>query len=620
VITSFEVGAVFKIINEASPALARILKQVRDLNLAIDKAKEGLASIGKMPSMVAAIGETDKLAAAWGDVAANAGAARLAMNNAANQTRRAIGNAGAVGGGSAAAGGAGRGGGGGGRRHRSGWLGGGNAHIRGPGIALAGGGHLSLGGPGMAAVAAFGWGIDQAAKTQDYVWRLEDTAGMPHDEATHAIFRKLLENFQIKAGYGIDEAGKAALSDIRGFQATPDGGASTLGEILSAASVEARRKGTSLEESVEAGVGLAHQFRAYTPDAIKMLMRTFAALSTADPRSLTSMKRAAGYSVPALAQLGYDESSVLIAGTALAGAGIDSTKSGTWVREAAVRALPGVVIGHKALNKKHDEGLRRFGLVENGKPTWFTDGHPDLMKLFTTTSDAMQGMSPQDRAGYGRAAFGAQGFGAVAVLGDPAVNARMHAIDATTKSQAYLDRYNSFGKDYSEGSTVQGFREAMATFNVTLGEIARGTLPQVNRELGDFKSIMDGIRSIIPHAADPSTGDKGSTDLMGHAVTGVFDMAKRYMDGLHADKAQRDAERSKGNLDALKGSPGGSGGVFPGGTSRVAPQTIELNLNIDGRRIADALGRVGDATFSGQAPAFDGLKSFSNGDSQHSDK
>jgi len=61
-ITSFEVGAVFKIINEASPALKTMLKQVRDLTAAVEKAKVGLASLNKelLPSsgLTAAVAET----------------------------------------------------------------------------------------------------------------------------------------------------------------------------------------------------------------------------------------------------------------------------------------------------------------------------------------------------------------------------------------------------------------------------------------------------------------------------------------------------------------------------------------------------------------------------------
>jgi len=39
-ITSFSVGARFQILDEASPALRVILRQVRDLNVALDKARE----------------------------------------------------------------------------------------------------------------------------------------------------------------------------------------------------------------------------------------------------------------------------------------------------------------------------------------------------------------------------------------------------------------------------------------------------------------------------------------------------------------------------------------------------------------------------------------------------
>ena len=79
-ITSFEVGAVFKIINEASPQLTRMLRQVRELTAAVDKARASLAEItkgvGSGSGLAVAIGETKKLADTWGDVAAQAGAAQ----------------------------------------------------------------------------------------------------------------------------------------------------------------------------------------------------------------------------------------------------------------------------------------------------------------------------------------------------------------------------------------------------------------------------------------------------------------------------------------------------------------------------------------------------------------
>lgn len=49
-ITSFEVGAVFKIINQASPALTKILAQIRELNLAIDNP---MLRVEQIPSVKA---------------------------------------------------------------------------------------------------------------------------------------------------------------------------------------------------------------------------------------------------------------------------------------------------------------------------------------------------------------------------------------------------------------------------------------------------------------------------------------------------------------------------------------------------------------------------------------
>jgi hypothetical protein len=46
-ITSFEVGSVFRILDEASPALRKILAQVRELNKAIDGARANLAKFSE---------------------------------------------------------------------------------------------------------------------------------------------------------------------------------------------------------------------------------------------------------------------------------------------------------------------------------------------------------------------------------------------------------------------------------------------------------------------------------------------------------------------------------------------------------------------------------------------
>src|ERR1700761_1928584 len=65
----FEVGAILRIVDEASPALVAILAEIRKLNAAIEKAKLNLASVSKMPWWDAAIAETSKLASTWRNIA-----------------------------------------------------------------------------------------------------------------------------------------------------------------------------------------------------------------------------------------------------------------------------------------------------------------------------------------------------------------------------------------------------------------------------------------------------------------------------------------------------------------------------------------------------------------------
>jgi hypothetical protein len=78
---------------------------------------------------------------------------------------------------------------------------------------------------------------------------------------------------------------------------------------------------------------------------VTKLAAAFSALSVSNPMSLQAQERAFGYAVPVLqAGIGIDPIQTMAASTALARAGITSTKAGTWIREMAVRAMPGTAI------------------------------------------------------------------------------------------------------------------------------------------------------------------------------------------------------------------------------------------------------------------------------------
>jgi hypothetical protein len=412
-------------------------------------------------------------------------------------------------------------------------------------------------------------------------------------------------------------------------------------------------------------VGLAHMTKTYDPDAIKKLAPVFSFLSTANPQSLSSIERAAGYAVPILQSgLEIDPVQSLLMGTALTRAGATSTKSGTWLRELALRAMPGTSLVSKTAFEKHETALKALGLVDDrGRPTWFTDGKPDLFKL-TEIAGANAGKIPlTERAGIERQLFGAQGSGAFALLTDPAVRQQVQSLRGEMDSPEFRNRYASFMSDYAKQSPVQQFRTTLADFQNVLMDIGTTVLPSVTGALRDFKSALDSIRSILPGPSDGRSGDKwsvGTTAIEGAAagavvgsffpgvgtvggaalggVTGAA-MAAIHNFGVSAAGAGTQSSGAAENVNKLTGAitglgaaAAGAGGVFPGGTSRAPeakrmrflqgppqkdkPIQISMALDIDGRTLAQAISDQIDNLygFPTGAPAADGSSRYFAGD------
>jgi uncharacterized protein YcfJ len=662
-ISSFTVGSIFKIVDEASPALRLILAEVRKLNVALDQARANLAAMGKFAApagLTAAVGETSALAKAWKDVAANATLANRAIGSASTTAARAalpaaaaaLPAAAAAALPPAAAAAAGAGGGAGGGRHRPGWLGGGGGgggmHFRGPGVGLPGGGHMRGGGAAMAGAGLLGYGVYEAAEMEDAVWQLIYHSKGKQDDVTRAKFRKILQDSMLETGYGLKETKDAALQEIRMFQGTPGGGVDVLPEMLTAAGKEARAKGNTLGESMRSFIGLAHMTKSYDPEAIKKLARPFAYLSTANPSSLGSIERAASYAVPILQSgMDIDPMEALLLGTALTRAGATNSKSGTWLREMAVRAMPGTSLISSIAARKHNAGLKSLGLLDDkGNPTWFTDGKPDLFKMMDISREHLQAMPLTQRVGVTRQVFGAQGSNALSMLSDPKVAEQITNMRREMNSPEFKNQYGSFFPDYAAGSTVQAARTGMAEFNVTMMDIAKITLPAVNNALGGFKSALEGIRSILPGgegkggavigghailgaAAGAATGGLigafgGPVGAFGGAAIGAVaggmeGVAEQYM-------RQREHDLREGGRDRVEEM------YRPrlrlgGERSEAAPKVtlspnLSISLNIDGQMLAHAVtDAMGNNTgFVTQAPAADGSSVPSSGDHNWGDR
>jgi hypothetical protein len=650
-ITSFEVGAVFKIINEASPTLLKILKQIRELNAVVDKAKASISSLAAAPGLAVATGETRALAVAWRDVGKAAASANRsigattkrqlagpgvagvaeAQSMASAWERIAVASAAATGNARQIASAARRGGGAGGGgtggtgpgRHQPGFLASAGrrrssgAHISGPYIPMPGGSHVNLGGGAMAAAGLLGYGAYEAAQMEDAVFQLTYHSGLEQNDATHAKFRKVLQDAMAESGYSLHDVAESAKQEIRMFQGTLGGGLDVLPEMLRAATIESRLKGSSPEESMRALIGLAHMTKQYSPEAIKKLAPAFAFLSTANPSSLSSMERAASYAVPILqSSLEIDPIQSLLLGTALTRAGATNSKSGTWLRNMALNAMPGTSMMSKMMFKKHEAALRPLGLIDDhNKPTWFTDGKPDLLKMLDIAGTHAANIPLEKRAAIEMGLFGKQGGGGFAMLANPAVREQVLSLRKTMDSPEFKNRYGGFVEAYKQGSTVQSARTGMAEFNITMQDLGKITLPAVNNALGNFKTILEGLRNLIPG------GDKGAGAVVGgHAIVGLVGGAvagATYgafggpfgagvgaliggvgggVEGVAEQYIKSHAEQ----LDKIGLNRGGSYSS-PGKTGKPAEKIvvtppINLSLNIDG----NTLGRVMSGIFQSQ--------------------
>ena len=648
-ITSFEVGAVFKIINQASPALAQILRQIREINLAVDNARKNLALINKPIGIGAAIGETNRLAAAWRGVAANATAAQRAIRNASAAALPA-----------GFAGGGGRGGPG-----RPGWLRGGG-HISGPSAPIPGGGHVRFGGGAMAGLGLAGFAVYQAAAYEDATVLMAQHAGREW-KANGNGFGKILQDAGIQTGFGEHDISLAAQQELRMFGDTGgSNGVNVLPKMLRYAATEARLKGTSLEESMSSLTGLAHMLQRYGENDVDKIAPAFSALSTRNPMSLAQQERAFGYAVPLLhSSLGIDPFSIMAGSTALARAGITNTKGGTWLREMAVRAMPGTSLMSKVAFRKHEEALKAFGLIdEKHKPTWFTDGHGDFMKLLKIASDNAARIPMEKRASFERQLFGAQGSGALAVLSEPAVRQQMGLLYGEMTNPETVNRVRNFMSVYGEQSTVQGARTGLQEFNVLMSELGTTTLPAVNSALRNIKTVMEGIRGILP--GTKNDGKVGGAALTGAAVGagtgfaigkfggpagalsgavagGVLGAAYSFLEQSGSlARGERPAdryERKHAGDPSLLGAVLGilrsqaaekhetageryerriakqAGNAAP--EAKLAP--LALTINLDGRTLAQAMSNSW-YSFPTQAPAADGMSRFFSGNHNTTDK
>ncbi|SIN82977.1 hypothetical protein SAMN05443247_00029 [Bradyrhizobium erythrophlei] len=620
-ITGMEVGALFRLVDEVSPGLRKILESVRELNKAITLARDNLKGLGAAPGLGAAIAETDSLAAAWRKVGESAAAAaKVVASSAASSARSAA--AAATSGATAAVG---RGGGfrpgvGGAASYLPG-------HVTGPSIPLPGKSHLNLGGtPAMVGAGIAGLSLYEAANMETDVHWLNYHLGRKDSTEANAQSQKLIEDTMKGTGLGLSEVGKSVTDIARIMRDTP--GFDVVKEsprILRAALTEALSKGTTLDESVKSILGMTHMVQAYKPGEMEKLYQVFAYLSTANPAPLSQMEKTYSYAIPILRSgADIDPKEAMLLSTVLSTSGVTSSKAGTWLREFGVRAMPG--------NKEHNETLKQLGLLdENGKPTWFVNGKPSLVKALEIAGPIAAAMPPERRLATEMDLFGRRGGGGFAVLGGETSLERYRQMRAGMDDQGNINRYNTILSD-TMGTSKMVARTTLQEFNVALIDLGGKALP----------AAIAGVKGLST-ALGWFTG--------GHRTPEDKTFKPSWLENLH-DYLSPGNWLGKGVSALPKQEPllppppagaptkswwqfgggGGDDGTAPDKTNflqgptappkvTLAP-TLSLSLNIDGQMLAHAVSDAfGNNTgFVTQAPAADGLGQHNSGDHNFGDR
>lgn len=296
-------------------------------------------------------------------------------------------------------------------------------------------------GAGIATLGFVGYGIYQNAKLQDAITRAVMTDNTPPalQAAAAANYMRRIREEAPKYGFaahGLGDFANAYLSAsrlLRGMDTQTRMG--ILDTILPFAAQEAFLKKISLTESLSAFVGAAHMAGAYTAPEIRHILPALISTSMATNASMSRIENAAGYAAPILrTSLGIDPAQVFTMIALMQRAGIQNSKSGTWLADLFMNAQPGNFGAGLFKSTKQTRALTALGLLEGHKLTYLNpNGTVNAIHLLVNMEKRLQAMAPTMRALYLKQAFGAQGARAAALLDDPRVFSMIPMLEQTAK-------------------------------------------------------------------------------------------------------------------------------------------------------------------------------------------
>jgi hypothetical protein len=367
------------------------------------------------------------------------------------------------------------------------------------------GGHISIGGtPALAAAGVIGASIYEAAQVQDIIAKAGITGQLPmggdfmNSKAAKSL-RDLIQRGASTTGYSVEDVGEAFLGIERMLGGVDfDKRMSVMNTIMPYAGLEARMKeGTSLKDSFESFVGMAHMTGEYDPAKLKELAKSFAFTSINTTASLPQFEKTLSYSLPMLHNaMGMDAQSVMMMTAMAMNAGITSTKSGTWIRSFFENSEP--AMGDSKEAKAHNAALQRIGMLDSqNRVTWRktgADGSIDwtasIENMAGIVGSHIKGLPLDERLGTVKDIWGERGGGIAAMMGLDTFVDQMPIYAGKMRNFTGAD---SALDEYANNSPVQKGREALRDFENILVDIGEHVLPVVNPGL---KALDDALRMI----------------------------------------------------------------------------------------------------------------------------
>ena len=324
--------------------------------------------------------------------------------------------------------------------------------------------------------------------------------------------------------------------------------------VMPYAAIEAKMKGIPLPEATQAFIGLAHQAGAYAPNKAYPLFESMLQASLTTHASLGQIARAASYALPALNAAGANASDVMMLIATMQQAGIMNTKSGTWLNNLALNALPNTLGSGLFKNKQQNEALHRLGLYVGNRSLFYKNGRMDLKEEVAILAADRLKMKPEEFNAATRLAFGIQGQRGASLFSEGYVQNNLNSLAALRNiAPAPID----VAKMIKMFSTVAKADQTIANANMTIMKGTAVLTPSVNWALDKTASTFSfmaqhrvvGIPGLVLNPAANWGLDKtasilsfmerhdvaGGFGLMGHglieAIKSLEIKVNAYIDG-----------------------------------------------------------------------------------------